>query len=1216
MQRNKPQIAGSRITPDAEQSPTLEPLSVLACEVPNAITPSPQYWHAQDLASVLHRDFEVLKEQRDFKAMRGRFYILAHYYARTMGILRQALARGKTPLIDVALHNLVALHQPLHHMHELAPANVPFVLTLDTYTRRRLVEDSIMEILLEASEPLALETIVGLVNELHVMADVKSDIVRKHLDNLIQKGHVDRGDNGYVRTKRRYSSMNLDRGSLQALLGQSLYREFERGGFHGLSSIADRKEAFREFFKRFTGCGTDMAEMFIAVASELLGPPSSSPDVAHRRHADLIDSLYPRPYQRAAYTIFRGYGYQGQVIEAPTGSGKTMIGMMCIQDWLRTLSPGESILILVPTINYEQQWIAEVCYKHAGLRLSPDELFAGTPAMLDSERERAGVAPTVLVMTYAALAQLGSPAGKGGFDRASVEKYLQGTNIRYVILDEVHKVAEDLKSVSADVARLLVDWLRDGSLYGLIGFSGTAAAYRMRFTRLGLQLIYTVLPADLIVYGFVAPFTERGVPFSYSDREKRVFNLLEKYKALLRDFIELIGSDTLRKWFAEIPIEDRLIIGRDILKMYKGRTDQPEALAKRYKQWEDNEQFGLAESPLISIVQIAKKLSDVSLVEQRLTSLPADKQQKRRERFQQLLLDIEEIRDELRELVHLPRLAARLSVTHFGYVLDSEVLGRLSARASSRSPSSEQVKDILATSIVGLYFSLRSFYVHVGEGRVDSIKALINAENSVRPVSGVVVFDKGTRIQRGNGVVAPSYAGVAGVFAQMLGTAGIWPMAVLSSEIYLPWSDTNTIPSQIAKHIKTEIMSSELSDALFDLLTQGVAIPDRKRDELHDQYRTLLADYVHSLSEIGASRPREFNRKVLRRFRRAVNKAKLGGAGERLKSRLAPNNYHIRKWEAVFFDYALIAARFLKARPAELRQASGAHQRFFVVTMPQGERKQLMYDLTSRIVDATELPINVVIVSAWARTGWNVVRPNVLIDATATRDPTAWQQLRGRAMRATHTWDKDCYEMMMRLLSSQIGDSKENSMITREMGAEESQQILEVTDTLDERAQKLLFEAHEISQSFAEREDSRAAREEAIIAKIATGKLSRLSEQEKEQLAVELMFARNKVTHIYELVKAYGSPAQIRFDRSLQRWQRVKHIAAKHRREYSVNPVTGEYGAGERHAPLAYVFDPRDNLPSQLQDYIVTELKGTDQLVARWWIDSAISERRPKTRPA
>ena len=46
--------------------------------------------------------------------------------------------------------------------------------------------------------------------------------------------------------------------------------------------------------------------------------------------------------------------------------------------------------------------------------------------------------------------------------------------------------------------------------------------------------------------------------------------------------------------------------------------------------------------------------------------------------------------------------------------------------------------------------------------------------------------------------------------------------------------------------------------------------------------------------------------------------------------------------------------------------------------------KQLTYDLTARIVDSDELPVNTIIVSTWARTGWNVIRPNVLIDATAT----------------------------------------------------------------------------------------------------------------------------------------------------------------------------------------------------------------------------------------
>jgi len=62
--------------------------------------------------------------------------------------------------------------------------------------------------------------------------------------------------------------------------------------------------------------------------------------------------------------------------------------------------------------------------------------------------------------------------------------------------------------------------------------------------------------------------------------------------------------------------------------------------------------------------------------------------------------------------------------------------------------------------------------------------------------------------------------------------------------------------------------------------------------------------------------------------------------------------------------------------------------------------------------------VNTIIVSTWARTGWNVIKPNVLIDATATRNVTAWQQLRGRSMRAMRTWANDCYRLVLLLMGS------------------------------------------------------------------------------------------------------------------------------------------------------------------------------------------------------
>src|SRR5262249_59898442 len=88
-------------------------------------------------------------------------------------------------------------------------------------------------------------------------------------------------------------------------------------------------------------------------------------------------------------------------------------------------------------------------------------------------------------------------------------------------LDEIHKVVEDLQSISNEVTRLMVEWLQDGSINGLIGFSGTAEAYRSRFEQLGLDLAYTIPIEELIAAGYVAPFGELGVPFSYSTRERR-----------------------------------------------------------------------------------------------------------------------------------------------------------------------------------------------------------------------------------------------------------------------------------------------------------------------------------------------------------------------------------------------------------------------------------------------------------------------------------------------------------------------------------------------------------------------------------------------------------------------------------------------------------------------------------------------------------------------
>ena len=97
--------------------------------------------------------------------------------------------------------------------------------------------------------------------------------------------------------------------------------------------------------------------------------------------------------------------------------------------------------------------------------------------------------------------------------------------------------------------------------------------------------------------------------------------------------------------------------------------------------------------------------------------------------------------------------------------------------------------------------------------------------------------------------------------------------------------------------------------------------------------------------------------------------------------------------------------------------------------------------------------------------------------------------------------------------------------------------------------------------------------------------------------SVNLMLSHNKVTHIYELLKTYGSDTQIRYGRKQGEWHRTDIVAAKHAYEYSVNPLSGNYSQGEEHAPLIYHDDPKKNASSQLQDMLTQNLGGVDDRI-------------------
>jgi hypothetical protein len=272
--------------------------------------------------------------------------------------------------------------------------------------------------------------------------------------------------------------------------------------------------------------------------------------------------------------------------------------------------------------------------------------------------------------------------------------------------------------------------------------------------------------------------------------------------------------------------------------------------------------------------------------------------------------------------------------------------------------------------------------------------------------------------------------------------------------------------------------------------------------------------------------------------------------------------------------------------------------------MPAGERQQLIYDLTARVVDSESVSVDMVIVSAWARTGWNVVTPNVLVDATATRDAVAWQQLRGRAMRADRRWNAACFQLTLMLLGSSTLGVEDLDALPGDVAATlRSLSPAPITErSLSEADRRLLDEAYRASTS---QPDAR------LLGIIAHGSLADMSAAERRDLAVRLLLWRNKVTHIYELVKASGAAPQVRYDRGARRWGRSDNIAHKHAAEFSVHPVSGAYAAGAEHAPLVYAGDPRRSTPAPLTAALRDVLEGADARIARAWVEAVVHEAAP-----
>ncbi len=1058
---------------------------------------------------------------------------------------------------------------------------------------------------------------------------------------------------------KMYRREDIGREELSALFPPEIYKGLQENGFYRIEDVYGKLDELQKILLDDLHFELDMTTISIGILRERIGREEARPkevnlneqksliakrlkvkelqnkseetttgDVVERKekvakttkvkkpkidilkipHQDIINSPIPRPYQLEAYYMFKGEKYNGNIIDSPTGSGKTLMGMMCIQDWTRKLRFNESILVLVPTQNYQSQWVDSICFNEIGLQISPSFVFSGTITQLENFIQKTREIPPIIILTYTSLAQvLGAKTKK----EKELRQLINWLGIRHVIFDEAHKIVEQEGSATNEVAKRLVKIFKGAHIENLIGFSGTAKAYEKDFKKLKLKLIYIVPEKELVMHGFVAPIAELGVTFAYSGREKAIRELHNELKMNMKQLWNYFGDNNLRREFQKIPMNDRLFICKELLGMYQSyRRDMVnEKLKSKFLDWSPNREkrpLSLIDTNLVQTVQIYNSWSDISLA---YNSQHANAAREIVEETEQLVMRLE-------QLIRIPSLQKMIKSEKYGKRMPKrKTFYDIRKESKDRKETSKKVRKIMCSTMVGIYKTLDTWArTKIGEGRVGTFQSIINAEEEIRDVKGVVIFDTGRtiKVEDDTGIGSPGFSGVGGSFAQSLSTNILKynPIAVQSSEMYISFNPELEKPLHImmAEFVRNEVIVDKLTERIFMELIFELPFQEQLSNFMYLTFKELMSTYAKSLRKVYRARFSEFANKVFEPLGDFIDEMTvmddaLNLSIKLLKDRIANPSIRIDNIVLKLYDYGIIARKIEFANKGVLQTATGDLVDYYYLKMPSGRQKQLIYDLVSDFLDSEELPIQLIFVSAWARTGWDVRTPDILIDATATRDVTAWQQLRGRAMRALESWTIDCYKTIAVLL----GKAGTSNQIIEKLPLEMQRNFQKIQK---EFAPKKELTAEMIDLLDISIDESKLLSEEKAVlkAKVNEGSLDKLSSNERMKLIIYLMLSKNKVAHIFEMVKASGSTKQVEFNKKDGTWHRKAAIAKKHREE-PILPVPGaKRRRGKYIAPLVYSKDPTKDTPAEVKSTLKNLLQGLDEDLLDNWVLSLVEE--------
>ncbi|MBK5113426.1 MAG: DEAD/DEAH box helicase family protein [Candidatus Heimdallarchaeota archaeon] len=1234
------------------------------------------FWNATGYCDIIREKFNKARDDKNEEQQLRHYWHTNKMYMRSVEAYRDSISRSDMLRARVMLLNIRMLYDVLIEMHRLNQKIIPKPQTLDVEMRKEYVKDILVEILEKSRFPLSIKEILTEATKgdrKSVLELLTEESIQFYIQSLVDDEFIKRVEriieyappplpnispemselipekifeDSFTPDVKMYRREDIGREELSALFPPEVYKGLQERGFYRIEDVQGRLEELERILLEELQFEPDMTTISIGILSERLGRLDITQETMNQQrslldrrrlellgeatvvetpeevkekidvkkefhqivHQDIINSPIPRPYQLEAYYMFKGDHYNASIIDSPTGSGKTLMGMMCIQDFLRTLRKGESILIVVPTQNYQSQWVDSICFNEIGLQISPTFIFSGTITQLENFISKTREIPPIIILTYTSLAQvLGAKTQK----EKELKQLINWLGIRSVIFDEAHKVVEQESSATYEVTKRIVKLFKGAHIENLIGFSGTAKAYEKAFKRLGLKLIYVVPEKELVLHGFVAPIAELGVTFAYSGREKAIREIHNEIKVNMKQLWSYFGYNKMRREFQKIPMNDRLFICKELLGMYQSYRSEmvTEKLKAKFADWApsmDKGPLNLGDANLAQAVQIYNSWSDVSIANNSTHTNAA----------REIVEETEKLIIRLEQLIRIPSLRKMITSEKYGKrMLRHQTLYNIRKESNDRREAIKKVRDIMCSTMVGVYKALDTWArTKIGEGRVGTLQSIINAEEDIRDVKGVVIFDRGRtiKVEDESGVGSPGFSGVGGSFAQSLGTNIIKynPIAVQSSEMYISYNPDLERPlqSMMADFIRNDVIVDKLTERLFMELIYELPFQEQLSNFIYLTFKELMIKYAATLKKVFRARYGEFSHRVFQPMSEFIDEMvildeNLAMAVNLLKDRIDNPSVRINNIVLMLFDYAIIARKIEYAKKSVLESAQGELLDYYSLPMPSGRQKQLIYDLVSDFLDSELLPIQLVFVSSWARTGWDVRTPDILIDATATRDVTAWQQLRGRAMRALESWTIDCY----RIISILLGKRGSADKIIQRLPPEIQENFKKIQK---EFAPKEEFTPPMIELLVKSIDDAKIPSEDKVQlkTKLHSGKISRFSTTERMKLIIYLMLSQNKVAHIFEMVKASGSTRQVEFDKRTGIWRRKASIAKKHREE-PILPVPGsKRSRGKYIAPLIYSKDPTTDTPSEVRATLSNLLDGLDQDLLDDWVLSLIEE--------